>query len=234
MTNFIYDNTSPGTDKANLNPLGTGDPTKYVAADDWNTLLQALRDVQGFARGASYIGLGVQSADPTPSGISSYLWLDNTGALYINRSGVNTRVDLGAGGTITGNLNVTTLNGTVPGTMFDTVLNKTFTGGAGAEQNNINLGVLGQTTFVNCTFPVVGGMIITGFQGGVEGKIVCLKRNDDDNTHQHTLQHYDSRSTITNRLINALNGVVNLTSRGALWYRYSGGVWNQITALVNT
>lgn len=47
MSNFVTDNTTLSFPKVDLNPVGTGDPTKFIAALEWNTLCQAAYDLRG-------------------------------------------------------------------------------------------------------------------------------------------------------------------------------------------
>src|SRR4051812_8969521 len=89
MTNFVYDNTSPGTAKTDLIPIGGGDPTKYIQASDVNTWRQALLDLQTVLRGALWYGCAANGADPAPVGVSVYLWADNANNLWLKSGGNN-------------------------------------------------------------------------------------------------------------------------------------------------
>lgn len=55
-TNFIKDNTSPGTVKADLNPIGAQDPTKAVQAFEWNLFRQTFLDIQTVFRNSLWFG----------------------------------------------------------------------------------------------------------------------------------------------------------------------------------
>lgn len=90
MPNYVYDNTELFFPKTDLQPLpGGADPTEWVAAEDWNTLNQAVDDIKGVLRGAHWIGLNDQSSDPVPSGIAAYFWLTTAGAVNL-KNGVTT------------------------------------------------------------------------------------------------------------------------------------------------
>ena len=79
MTNFIYDNGTLPYPKSNLVAVPSGaDLSKYVQHTDWNSVCQALADVQNVLRGAEWIGVTPSSSDPAPAGIANYLWIDGT------------------------------------------------------------------------------------------------------------------------------------------------------------
>lgn len=126
-TNFIYDNTGLPVAKINAGPLPPGvDPTKWLQGSEWDTVMQALFDVQAFCRGANWFGIAEQVADPAPSGISHYIWVRSSdGKLMLNGSalagsGTVTSVSTGTGligGPITGAGTIALANTTVtPGT----------------------------------------------------------------------------------------------------------------------
>ncbi len=95
-TNFIYDNTGLPTGKANANPLPPGvNPAQWLQNAEWATVMQALLDVQAFCRGANWLGMTELAADPTPAGVTNYLWLRNDGTLMHNGS------PIGGGGSVT-------------------------------------------------------------------------------------------------------------------------------------
>ena len=66
--------TLPNWPKADLNPIGTADPTKNIQAVDWNALAQALTDIQTWERAGKWTGFAPQTSDPAPTGITNYLW----------------------------------------------------------------------------------------------------------------------------------------------------------------
>lgn len=87
-TNFIYDATGLPTGKANLNPLPPGaNAANYAQGSEWDTVMQALLDVQAFCRGANWLGMTPQAADPAPAGVSNYVWIRSSdGVLMHNAS----------------------------------------------------------------------------------------------------------------------------------------------------
>lgn len=149
MSNYIYDNTALFFPKTNLAPVpGGGDPTKYVQDIDWNTLNQAVTDIKGVLRGAAWYGLDDQVADPSPSGIGSYLWLSSTGALTLKNGltsstfllssrTISTGPGLTGGGDLSANRTISL--GTIPvGTATDATQGSVFfagTSGALAQNN---------------------------------------------------------------------------------------------------
>jgi len=83
MSNFITDNTGVPIDKINLGTLPPGaNPRQWVVNTEWITAMQALLDVQAFCRGAPWLGMTANGADPVPSGIDKYLWLKSDGTLW--------------------------------------------------------------------------------------------------------------------------------------------------------
>jgi hypothetical protein len=93
MTNYVYDNTNLNYPKTNFAPIpDDADPTEWVQDTDWNILNQATDDIKGVLRGAHYFGLTSQASDPTPAGISKYLWLKNDGTVWVTIGGVATSV----------------------------------------------------------------------------------------------------------------------------------------------
>ena len=97
MSNFIEDNTSLTYPKFDLSPIpGGGDVTKYMRASDWNEACQALIDTKGVLRGAKWLGLTKQSSNPTPSGVTKYLWLNNSDQLVLTVDGTDTVIGAGS------------------------------------------------------------------------------------------------------------------------------------------
>jgi hypothetical protein len=92
MSDFIIDDTDLPYPKSDLSPLPVGaDGTKWVDAVDWNTIAQALIDVKTFLRGdAPWMALTPGASDPTPSGITNYIWLDTSGVLKTRIGGTTT------------------------------------------------------------------------------------------------------------------------------------------------
>jgi len=85
VSHFVYDNTSLSYPKTDLQDVPPGaDPTKYVAAEDWNLANQAAVDLRDAVRNGRWYGFAAQSSDPAP-GVSNYLWLDTAGHLYLKR-----------------------------------------------------------------------------------------------------------------------------------------------------
>ncbi len=73
MPNYVFDQldaiTTPIYPKTDLYPLGSGaDPEKYCDETDWNEVCRALKDVRGAFRGAQYVGMALNYADPAPAG----------------------------------------------------------------------------------------------------------------------------------------------------------------------
>lgn len=83
---FILNNTSLPSTKTDLRPVpSTADPTKYMAAADYNALMQALLDTRLTLTTGSYWGLNALAADPNarlvyPS--ANYVWYKNDGTLH--------------------------------------------------------------------------------------------------------------------------------------------------------
>lgn len=93
MTNFIYNNTTLPIDKINLGSLPPGaNPRQWAQAAEWITVLQALLDVQAFCRGAAWLGIATNVADPVPSDVTNYLWLKTNGTLWKTVNGVATPI----------------------------------------------------------------------------------------------------------------------------------------------
>jgi hypothetical protein len=98
MTNFIYDNTGLPIDKINLGPLPPGaNPRQWIVNTEWIVAMQALLDVQTFARGAVFLGLTPNVADPVPSGVAKYIWLKSDGTVWKTIDGVPTEIGSGGG-----------------------------------------------------------------------------------------------------------------------------------------
>lgn len=89
MTHFIRDNTSPGDAKADYRVRAEVPSSQKITAADWETFRQALLDTQSFLRGADWLAVAAQSAAPVPSGVTNFLWLDNTGLIHLSRAGVD-------------------------------------------------------------------------------------------------------------------------------------------------
>lgn len=98
MTNFIIDGTPLPYPKLDLVPLGSAPANKYVTMLDWNTVCQALVDVQGLLRGnfklfktgdtSTYASLFVSNGPPLFSAVKGSLSVDvDTPALYQNMDG---------------------------------------------------------------------------------------------------------------------------------------------------
>lgn len=89
MAHFIKDNTALFDVKVNHVVRADIPANKKQTATDWNQLRQALLDVQGFLRGAPWVGVEEQGADPAPSGLTKYLWVDTSGEVQLHRDGAN-------------------------------------------------------------------------------------------------------------------------------------------------
>lgn len=97
-SNFIYDNTGLPINKVNAGPLPPGvNPTQWGVATEWITVLQALLDVQTWARRASWLGIQPHATDPAPAGVADYVWLRNDDTWMHN----NTPIGGGGGGGVT-------------------------------------------------------------------------------------------------------------------------------------
>ncbi len=86
MTHFIKDNTSPGDAKSDYRVRPEIPAGKKIVATDWNTWRQALLDMQSFFRGADWLGMTEQAADPAPSGLTRYVYPKNDGTLHYKGS----------------------------------------------------------------------------------------------------------------------------------------------------
>ena len=99
MTNFVYDDTNLTAVKSDRNVLPVGeDPTKWIVAVDWNTVRQALLDVQGWARGANWLGLSPQATDPIPESVTSYLYVGSDGKIHVKSDALRALLDDRVGG----------------------------------------------------------------------------------------------------------------------------------------
>lgn len=109
MPNFIIDGTSLPFPKVDLVPLGSAPASKYSIATDWNTVCQALVDVQGFLRGnfklfktgdvSVFAEVFVSSGPPLFTAVKGSLAVDvNTPTLYQNQDGASLWTALGGGG----------------------------------------------------------------------------------------------------------------------------------------
>lgn len=97
---FITTGTAlPGT-KRDLTPLPPGaDPTRYIAAADYNALMNALNDVRTFILNGTFLGFAAQAVHPTvpPNGSAYNLWVKSTNThLIYTANGVD--FDLSTGG----------------------------------------------------------------------------------------------------------------------------------------
>jgi hypothetical protein len=121
MTNFIYNNTTVPINKMNAAPLPPGaNPVQWGVASEWITLCQALLDIQGWARGAAWMGMTPLAVDPAPAGVADYVWLRNDDTWMHNNTplggGTVTSVGTGVGligGPITGSGSIALANTTV-------------------------------------------------------------------------------------------------------------------------
>lgn len=101
MPNFIYNNSTLPIDKINLGPLPPGaNPRQWAVAAEWITVLQALLDVQGFCRGAQWMGFVPNAVDPAPASIDRYLWIRSDGAVMKTILGVATVIGGAAAGVL--------------------------------------------------------------------------------------------------------------------------------------
>ncbi len=109
MTNFIIDGTSLPYPKLDLVPLGSAPANKYVTMLDWNTVCQALVDVQGLLRGdfklfktgdtSVFASLLVSQGPPLFTAVKGSLCVDvTTPTLYQNQDGASLWTTLGGGG----------------------------------------------------------------------------------------------------------------------------------------
>ena len=116
MSHFVYDQTSLFYPKTDLTPVPVGaDPTKYVAALDWNTGMQACVDLRDALLHGQFFGF-TPGSGAAPVGISNYLWmsLDNRLGLHTadplvpnvffvpSSFEIRTEGGLGGGGTLDG------------------------------------------------------------------------------------------------------------------------------------
>lgn len=85
---FIYDDSPlPNWPKSNWSLRPEIPANQKISGGDWNSIAQALTDVKTFCRGASWLGLSGQGADPAPAGVAEYLYLDEATGLVRVRSG---------------------------------------------------------------------------------------------------------------------------------------------------
>jgi hypothetical protein len=109
MSNFIIDGTSLPYPKQDLVPLGSAPANKYVTMLDWNTVCQALVDVQGLLRGNFKLfktgdtsvsaSLLVSQGPPLMTAVKGSLCVDvTTPTLYQNQDGASLWTPLGGGG----------------------------------------------------------------------------------------------------------------------------------------
>lgn len=86
MSHFVYDNTDLAYPKSDLNVLPEGaNPDQYVVAAEWNTAMQAIADLRDAQEHGKYIGFEEQPTDPTPSGPTNYMWMADTGLMYVKK-----------------------------------------------------------------------------------------------------------------------------------------------------
>jgi len=82
---YVYNSSSnlsaPVFPKENVVNVPTGFESKYVAATDWNTVCQNLEDIRYALRQGNWYGMASNNADPVPSGVTNYLWVDTSGNL---------------------------------------------------------------------------------------------------------------------------------------------------------
>ncbi len=84
---FIYDNTSLPFPKTNRAPIPGGElSSKWVQDLDWNTVCQALIDVQTFCRGAAWLGMVPTATNPAPSGVTDYVWIRSTDGAFMHNA----------------------------------------------------------------------------------------------------------------------------------------------------
>jgi hypothetical protein len=85
---FITTNTTLPPTKSDLHPLpSTADPTKYWAAADYNSLMNALLAVRTAIVQGTYQGLTAQASDPLPVYSTNYEWLGTNGKLHLTLIG---------------------------------------------------------------------------------------------------------------------------------------------------
>lgn len=90
MSNFVEDNTSLEFPKFDKNPLSGGeDPTKHIAASDWNTTCQAAVDIKDILRGAKWYGLTPQASRPVIVGVTKFVWLNTSEQLVLSIDGTD-------------------------------------------------------------------------------------------------------------------------------------------------
>jgi hypothetical protein len=87
MPSFIIDSTSLSSEKTLFVSRPDVPVDKKVRPEDWNQFRQALIDIQDFCRGAPWLGIDDQAADPLPTGIDNYFWVDDTGVPYLHTGG---------------------------------------------------------------------------------------------------------------------------------------------------
>ena len=119
MSHFVYDNTSLSLGKADLNVLPPGaNIANYIVSSEWNAVGQAEYDLRDAIKNGQYFGFTAQGADPLPSGVTNYLWMANSGLIYVKKGvatpyslvpstrSVSTNDGLVGGGSLTGNLTI--------------------------------------------------------------------------------------------------------------------------------
>lgn len=83
MSNFIKDNTALGAAKTDWTSRPDVPANQKLIAADWNEHRQFLSDIQIWLRGGDWFGLAVQSSNPAPVGLSTYVYADTNGALHL-------------------------------------------------------------------------------------------------------------------------------------------------------
>lgn len=98
---FVDDNDDLPNNKVDRRPVPPGESeTKFITADNWNTLVVAAEDTRDWIRAATWYGLAGQAADPAPANITNYVWLKSDGTLWKTVNG--TATEIGGGGVSNG------------------------------------------------------------------------------------------------------------------------------------
>lgn len=83
MSNFVTDNTTLSFPKVDLNPVGTGDPTKFLSAAEWNAICQAAYDLRGatpkYTAGDPNGALSGAKGDIARDTTNGKIWINTTG-----------------------------------------------------------------------------------------------------------------------------------------------------------
>lgn len=82
MSDFVYDDLPVPNGKSDFDLLPAIPSNQKVVSAEWNLVMLYLLNIQAWARGAKWIGLAQQTADPAPAGVGRYIYEKTDGKLY--------------------------------------------------------------------------------------------------------------------------------------------------------